>query len=362
MCRGKRRDQGGRAPRRGARGRAAALAFPMPMFRFVLSVGDALRFRFSVSPLGEVARLARAMANPKTFAQGAHAAWLREQQPALARLRAQHDLRPLIALLSARSDYYPDFLTPSPRAPLGEIGEELTRVRETPAEQVEDEIAKCLEPVQILDPVIERQLRSREAAFMLADLLGALWDAVVAPAWPRLRDLLERDVLHRSRLLARGGLASLFADLEPLVTLRERTLVVDLTYEGICVPGGEGLRLMPSAFTWPYALVVDESPPTLIYPSRGVASLFWKSDSPDGAVAKLIGPTRAEILELVAEPNHTSALARGLERSPGNVADHLKVLRACGLVARARMGRNVMYTRTPLADALLAGAQQAAAS
>jgi DNA-binding transcriptional ArsR family regulator len=288
------------------------------MFRFVLSVADALRFRFAVSPVGEVARLARAMANPKTFAHGAHAAWLRQQQQALARLREQHDLRPLIALLSARPDYYPDFLTPSPATPLGEIDEELARVRETPAEQVEEEIARCLERVEILDPLIERQLRSREAGALLADLLAALWDAVVAPAWPRLRDL--------------------------------------------CVPGGEGLHLMPSAFIWPYALVVDESPPTLIYPSRGVASLFWEPDSADGAVAKLIGPTRAEILELVAEPNHTSALARGLGRSPGNVADHLKVLRSCGLVARARIGRNVVYARTPLADALLAGACQTATS
>jgi hypothetical protein len=39
------------------------------MFRFVLSVADALRFRFAVSPVGEVARLARAMANPKTLSR-----------------------------------------------------------------------------------------------------------------------------------------------------------------------------------------------------------------------------------------------------------------------------------------------------
>jgi hypothetical protein len=234
------------------------------MFRFVLSVADALRFRFSVSPLGEVARLARAMATPTASAQGTHVALLREQQPAIARLREHHDLRPLIAVLSARRDYYPDFLTPSPATPVGEIGEELARVRTTPADQVDKEIGKCLQGVENLDPVIERQLRSRQAGAVLADLLEALWDAVVAPAWPRLRDLLERDVLHRSRLLARAGLATLFADLEPLVILRERILEVDLTTKATCVPGGEGLRLMPSAFIWPHALVVDETPPTLI--------------------------------------------------------------------------------------------------
>jgi DNA-binding MarR family transcriptional regulator len=329
------------------------------MLRFVLSLADTLRFRFAISPLGEVVRLARAMANPKTCADGAHVAWLRDQQPALARLREQHDLRPLLAILSARRDYYPDFLTPTPQAPIGEIGAELRSVRTTPAAQVTHEIDECLAGAQGIERSTERQLRSPDAGVLLAHLLGSIWEGVVAPGWPRLRDLLERDVLYRSRLLARGGLTSLFSDLEPLVVLRGRVLSVDLRTEATCVLAGEGLRLMPSAFIWPYALVVSETPRTLIYPSRGAASLFWTEQGAEAALAKLIGSTRAEVLQSIAEPTHTSALARSLGRSPGNVADHLKVLHACGLVVRARLGRNVMYSRTPLADALLTGAREA---
>jgi DNA-binding transcriptional ArsR family regulator len=328
------------------------------MVKFVLSVADVLRFRFAISPLGEAVRLARALANPTTFAHGAHAAWLREQRPALARLEEHSDLRPLIVLLSARHDYYPDFLTPTPEDSVSDIDEELERVRATPAEQVANEVGRCLEGVTSTNALIERRLRSPEASVLLADLLEALWKTVIAPAWPRLRDLLERDVLYRSRLLARGGLASLFADLEPLLVLRDHALFVDLTTEGTCVPGGEGLRLIPSAFIWPYAVAtIEHRPPTLVYPSRGVASLFWDAHGAEAAVGELIGLTRAEILELVGEPAYTSALARRLGRSPGNVADHLKVLRACGLITRTRVGRNVMYARTPLADALLAGAR-----
>jgi DNA-binding transcriptional ArsR family regulator len=327
------------------------------VIRIVLSLADALRFRFTVSPLGEVVRLAWAMANPKAFAQGAHVAWLREQRPAALRLRDQHDLRPLLALLSARPDYFPDFLTPTPDAEVGNIDEELHRVRASDRQQVAREVGLCLVDSQPIEPEIERQLRSDDVLVTLSDLLDALWQALVAPRWQQLHDLLGRDVRYRSQLLARGGLTALFTDLEPLITLRERTLLVDLTSEGTHVLGGDGLLLMPSAFIWPHVLALDGSPPTLIYPCRGVASLFWAEHGVDAAVGKLIGPTRALILEQLGEPNHTSALARSLGRSAGNIADHLKVLHACGLVARSRIGRHVIYARTPLADALLARAR-----
>jgi DNA-binding transcriptional ArsR family regulator len=327
------------------------------VIRFVLSLADALRFRFTISPLGEVVRLARAMANPKAFAQGAHVAWLREQRPALLRLQDEHDLRPLLALLSARPDYFPDFLTPTPDAEVGNIDEELQRVRAIDREQVAREIDLCLVDSRPFEPEVERQLRSGDVLVVLSDLLEVLWRTLVASRWQQLHDLLERDVLYRSRRLARGGLRALFADLEPLITLRERTLLVDLTSEGTHVLGGDGLLLMPSAFVWPYALALGGSPPTLIYPCRGVASLFWSERGVDATVGKLIGPTRALILQHLGDPNHTSALARSLGRSAGNIADHLKVLHGCGLVARSRIGRHVMYSRTPLADALLTSAR-----
>jgi DNA-binding transcriptional ArsR family regulator len=327
------------------------------MVKFVLSLTDVVRFSFTISPLGEAVGLARALANPAECAQGAHAAWLREQRAGLARLAAHRDLRPLLALLSARPNYFPDFLTPTPDGVVGDIDDEFERVEATPVGQVQREIGRCLDGATSIDSCVERQLRSPEASVRLVDLLRSLWEAVIAPAWPQLRDLLERDILYRSRLLGRGGLASLFADLEPLLTLRKHVLRVDLSSDGTVVLGGEGMRLMPSAFVWPRVWMIEPKPATLIYPARGVASLFWDEGGTEAALAKLIGSTRAEILELVAEPTHTSALARRLTRSPGNIADHLKVLHGSGLLARARVGRNVMYSRTPLADALLAGAR-----
>lgn len=272
-------------------------------------------------------------------------------------MRESDDLRVLLALLAMRRDYYPDFLTPTPSAPVGDIEDELARVRATPRAQADYEISETLAGATAVAPAIEERLRAPDAVARLAGAIEAIWQALVAPSWRELDDLLQRDVLHRSRDLARGGLTALFNDLEPLISLHGRSLRVDLSHEATVPLDGSGLRFMPSAFVWPYAVaIIDERSPTLVYPTRGVATLFVDGERGERAeIAELIGATRAEILKAVGDGADTSSLARRLRRSPGNVADHLKILRAAGLVTSARLGRHVIYSRTPLGDALLLG-------
>ena len=74
-----------------------------------------------------------------------------------------------------------------------------------PPEQVAAEVARTYRGRPMppaLEPFVTRPER---AVAGLADLVRAYWDAALAPSWPRIRALLQGDVLHRARTLADGG-------------------------------------------------------------------------------------------------------------------------------------------------------------
>jgi DNA-binding transcriptional ArsR family regulator len=320
------------------------------MVTFVFSIDAVLHCRFGISPLLEVFHAMRAIGIPAPATS--HVAWLRQRSSVLRELHQDHDLAPLRVLLLEHG-YVPDFLTPPPAVPLADIGEELESIRRTPTERARAEIARALEERDVDEHTV-RALRSADAPTLLADLLEVVWHALIEPEWPTLRELLERDIAYRARRLAEGGLARLFEDLAPTVSLRGRRLRIQQRTRANVELGDAGLLLSPCSFISPrVATMLD--PPLLIYPARGTSALLGHEPADRGqALARLLGPTRAAILLMLDEPASTTSLAHRLQRSPGNVADHLAVLHRADLLMRRRSGRSVLYARTPLAEALLA--------
>lgn len=310
---------------------------------WVLRSEDVARIRFAFSPMWELVASLRTLRDPAR--QSIHLPWIKAVRPRLASL----DLSELFALVPP-SGYLADFLTPPPDTPLPDFHEELSRVRLTPAAAAFEE-AGSLPP----SPVISA-FRGDPAAGVarVCDALEAYWEACFAEYWPRVYSLLERDVLRRSRSLATGGARELFAGFGPAVSWTGERLFIDRPCEHGHEMHGDGLVLIPSAFYWPsVAVMAAPYQSALVYPVDGVGTLWEQGPPPaPGALAALIGRSRAQILLALAEPTTTSALARRIELTPGAVSQHLGVLSDGGLAVGMRVGKQVLYRRTPTGDVL----------
>ena len=307
--------------------------------------------RFGVSPMFEMMLSVRALRDPA--AAPLHLPWVEDAR----RLTADLELEPLLLLLR-RSAYTPDFLNPPPAGPTAELEDELAVMLATPAAQIRAEVTRCYEDTA-LPPALERFLsRPRTAIRALAELLGTYWELVLVAHWPRMKSLLEHDVLYRSRQLADGGTRELFADLDPSITWEDDgVLRIDKRCGNPVVQLDErGLLLLPSAFAWPKVVLVTAPPwqPTLAYPARGVGML-WEPErpAPPEALSRLLGSGRASVLSALDRPRSTTDLARVLEISPGGASQHLSVLHSAGLVSRHRDRRVVLYVRSRSGEALM---------
>jgi hypothetical protein len=310
------------------------------------------RVRFAISPLTETMRSVRALQDPASRAL--HLPWVVEAR----RRTAELDLAPLQALLPDRR-YSPDFVDPPPSGPLADLEDELAAVVATPPDQVRAEIERAYRN-RPLPPALAPFLDDPAAAVAdLVELLRAYFDRALAPHWPRIRALLEGDVLYRARQMADGGARALFADIDPTVRWSGGELQIEKRVEVAVELEERGLLFVPSVFTWPAVVVVTEPPwqPTIVYPARGVGTL-WEGAGvpPPEALAALLGRNRAAILLALDRPRSTTDLATAVGITAGAVSQHLAVLRDAGLAHGHRVGRTMLNARSPAGDALVGAA------
>lgn len=303
--------------------------------------------RFVISPLAEATASLGAL-EKATAAHSGERAWLDTHLPAFRELLAADPVTALLLRASRNRHWIADFVTPAPTGePDRTFDDEVTRVRETPAEAAQADLAVTLGgPVPTL-------LRRPDLPDRAADLLTWVWMEAVRPYWPRRRRILEADIVARTGRLSQRGWAAALDEMRPgMRWLGDGRLQVNThDYPPRDVSGA---RLLFVPVTSRQGWVSWELPDryAIVYPSSGVLAETDRPSPPE-ALARLLGPARAGVLTLLDTPMSTTQLVALTGQGLGSVGRHLKVLLDARLVRRRRAGRSVLYYRTATGEALV---------
>ena len=321
------------------------------MIEMVLAPVDLSRVRFGHSPAQELVASLRSLHDP--VRRQVYAAWRRTVRGRLDGL----DMELLLAL-SPVGPHAWDFLCPPITRQWADLDEELDAIAATPPDAVRAEIDQHAGDTV---PAPLRPLRDDPAGQLprVVAELRAYWQVAIAPVWPQVHALTVADLVARLEQFSSGGVAGVLGQLHGEVRFLGDRLRIDKAHH--CVHrydlSGQGVLLVPCAFTWPTLLVgcCEAMQPTLVYPTRGAATIGEEPAEPTrpDPLEAVVGRGRASILTALAQPLTTTHLARDLDVSPSAISQQLKVLKAAGLVTARRRGRLVYYARTAAATAMV---------
>jgi len=317
-----------------------------------MAADDLNAVRFGVSPGHELSHAVRVLQQPEQHPL--QWGWLRA-----VRSRVPREAFELLALIIRDAGYFPDFLTAPPAWDMTPE-REAERIRSIPDDAFTTDMTKVLvrssgTAAAAVERLLEQPDRARAA---IAEAWLTMWDAVIAPVWPQLERVLRSDIAVRSRTIATRGLGAMASELHPQVSWEASSVVVELEAFSLDLDcQGSGIVLVPSVMGRRCTVITDApSVPTIFYPAGLTASWARDPDAAEDAVSALLGPTRAAILFSAQDPRTTSRVASEAGIAISTASHHLAVLAAAGLIRSERAGARVMHLRTPLGEALIAGA------
>jgi DNA-binding transcriptional ArsR family regulator len=303
--------------------------------------------RFVISPLAEATASLIALERG-TAAHPGERAWLDAHQTAYRKRLAGEPVTALLVRAALGRHWIADFLT---LAPAGEgepaFGEELARMRERSPQAARADLT-----VSLGGP-LPASLDRSDLPERAADLLEWTWTETVLPYWPRRRQIMEADIVARTRKLSQGGWAAALDDMRPgMRWLGEGRLQINAyDYPPRKIAGAQ-LLFVPITVGRGWVSWDEPHRYALIYPCSGVLAEADVTPVPE-ALGALLGSARAGVLVLLETPKSTTQLVALTGQGLGSVGRHLRVLLDAGLVQRRRAGRSVLYYRTATGEALL---------
>ncbi|MFL6126190.1 transcriptional regulator [Actinophytocola sp.] len=304
------------------------------------------RSRFVVSPLSE-ALAALEVLHRGTAAHPGEGAWLDTHLPAYRGRLAGDPVTALLIRAAFGRTWTADFLTPPP---LGDqsFGEELARIRHTPAAAARADLA-----VSHGGP-LPGELHRDDLPARTADLIEWVWTRTVLPDWPRRLRIIEADIVARTAQLTRGGWVAALDDMRrDMRWLGEGRLQINAyDYPPRDLTGAQ-LVFVPVTPRWRGWVAYGQTEQhAVIYPCSGVLADVDRTEVP-ASLERLLGPARAGVLVLLDTPKSTTQLVALTGQGLGSVGRHLRVLLDAQLIRRRRAGKSVLYYRTTVGDLLV---------
>jgi DNA-binding transcriptional ArsR family regulator len=248
---------------------------------------------------------------------------------------------------------------PAPEHPCESLEDELERVAHVDAGTVREGF-RAQFPEGVPDDLEAFLSSPSRAVGAFADALFSFWESAIAPDWPVMRRLLEREVLVRARSVASSGGEGLFVGLHPRIRWQRPFLELDKhQYDFHRVGDGRGVVIVPLVFGRA-ALLFAATPGlqfAISYTPPGVGTIWTATERPQqgrSPLEVLLGGGRAAVLGQIAEPRTTVDIAAQLGLAASTVSHHLTVLSDADLVCRRRLGHRVFYDLNDTGRALMA--------
>jgi DNA-binding transcriptional ArsR family regulator len=192
----------------------------------------------------------------------------------------------------------------------------------------------------------------------MADASLDIW-AVAEPRWRAAGPLLDREIRRVGTAAVRGGMTALLNNLHPGLSYRDGTF----TYAPPCnrsairshgPVGARRLVLVPMIAGRNAVLFSFEAGDDICWVGYPVSQPRRSApDIADRALATILGPVRASILQALRQPLTVGDVAVAVHCAPTTATYHLHQLAKADLITREKSGSSVWVSRTTRGDELV---------
>jgi DNA-binding transcriptional ArsR family regulator len=311
-----------------------------------IGIDTLARSRFVISPLAETSASLVALESGAAAHPGEHQ-WLAGHRRAYLRYADDHPAIPALMRAATRHWWMPSLVF---RVPDFEGEPSIDRELEQVAAMAPGKVAADLAEIG-LQPDSDTAGLPGTAAL----LLEWVWVNTVLPYWAVRRRIIEADIAARTSKLGRGGWTEVLDDMRPgMRWLGDGRLQINaFDRPPREISGNAQLMFIPVTLsTGGWADWDEPDRYALTYQCSGTLASHGRPAAPQ-TLAALLGRARAVILTLLATPKTTTQLVMLTGQRLGSVARHLKILHEAGLLERHRVGRFVLYSRSPAGDSLV---------